>query len=189
MENNLGIQIARISPLIQDLAVAVARSAWAPTFNTTMQGSSTDTPNNSFLSGTLGDKTTNARVASNVGVTQQTKWGGSYSVGWDSTRSTTNNLFSNFSPQLQSSLSIDVIQPLLRNFHDNGAKCLSGRPRDRGRRRAANTGHEPCWCRGVLGPGVRDARRRVPQSLDLARESLRELIRVQWHHPRSSCRG
>jgi outer membrane protein TolC len=106
--NNLGIQIARINPLIEDLTVAVARSAWTPTFNTTMQGASTDLPNNSFLSGTLSDKTTNGRAASNVGVTQQTKWGGTYSVGWDSARSTTTNLFSNFSPQLQSSLSIDI---------------------------------------------------------------------------------
>ena len=44
LENNLGIQIARINPQIQDLAVALARSAWVPTFSTTVQGASTDTP-------------------------------------------------------------------------------------------------------------------------------------------------
>ena len=37
-------------------------------------------------------------------------------VGWDSSRATTNNIFSNFSPQLNSSLSLDIRQPLLRNF-------------------------------------------------------------------------
>ena len=70
LDNNLGVQIARIDPQLQDLAVALARSAWAPTFNTTVQGSSTETPNNSFLSGaTTGqDKTTTGRLASNVGV-------------------------------------------------------------------------------------------------------------------------
>jgi outer membrane protein len=162
VENNLGIQIARVNPLIQDLAVAVARSAWAPTFNTTMQGSSTDTPNNSFLSGSLSDKTTNGRVASNVGVTQQTKWGGSYSVGWDSTRSTTTNLFSNFSPQLQSSLSIDITQPLLRNFSIDNARQqvrLSEKNRE------------------IADVDVRQTlatTSRLQQSLDLARESLRE---------------
>jgi outer membrane protein TolC len=56
-------------------------------------------------------------MLSNVGVTQQTPWGGSYSVGWDSSRSTTNSLFTNFSPQLNSTLSLDIRQPLLRNFH------------------------------------------------------------------------
>src|SRR5512132_1016268 len=76
LDNNLGVQIARINPQIQDLSVALARSAWVPTFNTTVQGASTDTPNTSFLSGTTGSKVTNGRVSSNVGVLQQTPWGG-----------------------------------------------------------------------------------------------------------------
>src|ERR1041384_2137740 len=50
-DNNLGVQIARINPQLQDRSVALARSAWVPTFNTTVQGSSAATPNNSFLSG------------------------------------------------------------------------------------------------------------------------------------------
>lgn len=118
LDNNLGIQIARYDPQVEDLSVALARAAWVPYFTTIAQGSSTNTPNSGFLSGaTTGqNKTTNRRLASNVGVTQQTPWGGSYSVGWDSTRSTTTNVFSNFSPLLQSSLSIDIRQPLLRNF-------------------------------------------------------------------------
>ena len=118
LENNLGVQIARINPQLQDLTVALARSAWTPTFNTTVQGSNVNIPNSGFLSGaTTGQtKTTNGRLASNVGLQQQTAWGGSYSVGWDSVRSTTTNVFSNFSPQLQSSLSINIRQPLLRNF-------------------------------------------------------------------------
>ena len=37
-------------------------------------------------------------------------------MGWDSTRSTTTNIFSNFSPQLRSSLSLSYSQPLLRDF-------------------------------------------------------------------------
>ena len=118
LDNNLGIQIARYNPQVQDLSVALARSAWTPNFTTVVQGASTATPNSGFLSGaTTGErKTTNGRMLSNVGVVQQTPWGGSYSVGWDSVRSTTTNVFSSFSPQLQSSLSIDIRQPLLRNF-------------------------------------------------------------------------
>jgi len=118
IDNNLGVQIARFNPQVQDLAVALARSAWTPSFTTVVQGASTSTPNSGFLSGanTGASKTTNGRMLSNVGVLQQTPWGGSYSVGWDSTRSTTTNVFSSFSPQLQSSLSIDIRQPLLRNF-------------------------------------------------------------------------
>jgi HAE1 family hydrophobic/amphiphilic exporter-1 len=118
LDNNLGIQIARYNPQVQDLSVALARSAWTPNFTTVVQGASTATPNSGFLSGatTGASKTTTGRMLSNVGVLQQTPWGGSYSVGWDSVRSTTTNVFSSFSPQLQSSLSIDIRQPLLRNF-------------------------------------------------------------------------
>jgi outer membrane protein TolC len=116
LENNLGVQIARFDPLVQDLSIAQARGAWAPTFNTTLQTASTDTPNNSFLSGAQGIKTSDDRFNTNVGVSQTLSWGGNYSVGWDSTRSTTTNIFSNFSPQLRSSLSLNYEQPLLRGF-------------------------------------------------------------------------
>ena len=116
LESNLGVQVARVNPLIQDLAVAVARAAWSPTFNTTILSTSSDTPNNSFLSGALGSKTSDARVSTNAGVAQVLPWGGDYRVGWDGTRSTTTNLFSNFSPQLRSSLSLSYRQPLMRGF-------------------------------------------------------------------------
>jgi outer membrane protein len=116
LENNLGVQIARMDPPIQDFGVAEARAAWFPTFTTAVQTSNTDTPNNSFLSGALGPKTSDARVNTNVGIGQALPWGGTYSVGWDSTRSTTTNIFSNFSPQLRSSLALNYRQPLLRGF-------------------------------------------------------------------------
>jgi outer membrane protein TolC len=35
LENNLGIQVARINPQIEDLSVAQARAAWAPNFGST----------------------------------------------------------------------------------------------------------------------------------------------------------
>ena len=116
LENNLGVQVARIDPAIQDLGVAGARAAWFPTVNTTLQAASTDTPSNSFLSGAQGPKTSDDRVNTNVGVGQALPWGGTYNVGWDSSRSTTTNIFSNFSPQLRSSLSLNYTQPLLRGF-------------------------------------------------------------------------
>ena len=123
LENNLGVQVARIDPLIQDLSVAQARGAWAPTFSTTLQTTSTDTPANSFLSG--GATTKDDRFDTSLGLDQILPWGGSYSLGWDSQRSTTTNLFSNFSPQLRSSLAFSYRQPLLRGFSiDNSRQQL-----------------------------------------------------------------
>ena len=115
LENNLGIRVARIDPQIQDLSVALARAGWAPALTTTLQQVSTDAPTNSFLSGGQ-SSTSDDRFASNVAVQQALPWGGSYSLGWDSSRSTTTNLFSNFSPQTRSALAFHIEQPLLRNF-------------------------------------------------------------------------
>jgi len=51
------------------------------------------------------------------------RWfGGSYSAGFDSARSTSNNFFSNFNPQLQSSISFNYTQPILRGFKIDNAR-------------------------------------------------------------------
>jgi outer membrane protein len=116
LENNLGIQIARYNPQVQDVAVAQARAAWVPSLQNTFQSNSRDAPNNNFLAGSLTGKTTDAAFSNSTGVTQQTPWGGNYSASWDGSRSTTNSAFTSFSPQLRSGLSFSVQQPLLRNF-------------------------------------------------------------------------
>jgi outer membrane protein TolC len=115
LENNLGIRVARIDPQIEDVSVAQARAAWHPTLTSTLQKASTDSPSNSFLSG-ADTKISDSRLNSNVGVQKMTAWGGRYNIGWDSSRSTTTNLFSNFSPQVRSSLALTYEQPLLRDF-------------------------------------------------------------------------
>ena len=122
LENNLGIRVAQIDPRIQDLGIAAAHGAWVPTFTSTLQAAATDSPSNSFLSGAQGSTISDNRVNSNVGVTQALPWGGRYSIGWDATRSTTTNLFSNFSPQLRSSLALNYQQPLLRGFRIDSAR-------------------------------------------------------------------
>ncbi len=115
LENNLGIRIARFGPQLQDLTVATARSAWSPTLTSSLQGSSTNSPATSFLSGGQ-DKISDARLATTTGIQQRLFRGGTYSVGWDNSRATTTNLFSNFSPQTRSALSFRFEQPLGRNF-------------------------------------------------------------------------
>lgn len=177
LENNLGIRIARIDPQIQDLSIAHARAAWSPSFTSTFQEASTDTPANSFLSG--GATTKDARLSTNVGIQQALSWGGSYSVGWDSARSTTTNLFSNFSPQLRSSLSLHYAQPLVRNFGIDATRqqlLLSRTNRD----------ISDVTLRQTLATTTRDVRNAYwdlayaiaslqvqEQSLELAEESLR----------------
>jgi outer membrane protein len=116
LENNLGIQIARYDPRVEDLNVAQAKAAWVPSFTNAFQKNSQDSPNNNFLAGGLGGKTTSAGFTNSAGVAQNLPWGGNYSASWDGARSTTNSSFTTFSPQLRSGLAFSVAQPLIRNF-------------------------------------------------------------------------
>jgi outer membrane protein TolC len=115
-ENNLGLAVARINPLLEDLTAAQVRAAWSPSLNTTVLRNSTVNQNTGLLSASAGNKTTNTRANSEVGVAQTLPWGGNYSLGWTSSRSTSNSLLDNFSPQLRSGLAFGYTQPLLRNF-------------------------------------------------------------------------
>lgn len=114
-ENNLGIQVARFDPQIENLNVLQARAGWAPTVVSSMQQNSTSSPPNSFLSGAQGSLN-NDQFTATTEIQQQLPWGGNYAIGWDSARSTSNNFFTNFNPQLRSSLSLNYTQPLLRGF-------------------------------------------------------------------------
>ena len=116
LENNLGIQIARYNPQAQDLTVAQAQAAWVPSFTNTFLKNSQDSPNNNFLAGSLGGKTSQASFSNSAGLQQNTPWGGNYRASWDGSRSTTNSNFSTFSPQVRSGLSFQLVQPLMRNY-------------------------------------------------------------------------
>ena len=114
LEQNLGIQIARINPGIQDVGIAQARSLWAPSVTSNLSRQRQTSPSTSSLSG--GANVQDTRFASSVGINQELPWGGTYSANWFSNRLTTTNLFSSFSPQLGSNLNLNYTQPLLRNF-------------------------------------------------------------------------
>lgn len=124
-ENNLGLSVARVDPLLEDLTAAQVRAAWAPSFTSTIQSNRTVSPNTGFLSGAAGDATTDDRLNTDVGVVQTLPWGGNYSIGWNTVRSETNSVFTNFSPQIRSGLALGYTQPLLRNFRiDNTRQQL-----------------------------------------------------------------
>ena len=66
---------------------------------------------------------TNENLNSVAGIQQQLPWGGAtYSANWNSGRITSNNIFSSFNPQLNSSVAFNFTQPLLRNFSIDGTR-------------------------------------------------------------------
>lgn len=114
LEQNLGIAIERLNPQIEDVAIAQARSYWVPTVSSTLQNNSQNTPSSSFLSGGQ-QKITDSRFSTQVGVSQILPTGANYSLAWNSARSTSTNLFTNFDPLLSSNVAFSFSQPLLRN--------------------------------------------------------------------------
>ncbi len=115
LEQNLGIQVEKVNPRIQDVVVAQARTLWTPTAFTTLSNNSTTNQSNSAFSGGL-NQVNDSRFNTQFGVNQNIRTGANYSLGWTSFRATSDNLFNNFDPQLSSRLDFSLTQPLLRNF-------------------------------------------------------------------------
>ena len=115
LEQNLGIRIQRIDPQIQDVGVMQAKSFWAPSLISGVSKQSQSQQATSALSGGA-TSIENSSFGTQAGINQQLPWGASYSATWNSSRFSTTNLFNNFFPQLNSTLNLQVSQPLLRNF-------------------------------------------------------------------------
>jgi outer membrane protein TolC len=125
------LRVDRLNVQIDDTRVAQAASAFAPTFNSTIQRNSQLSPPSSFLVGSQGTLT-NA-FNSNVGVGQRLPWGGgSYNIGWNTSHTESNSFLQNFNPLLTSGLQISLSQPLLRDLWiDNSRQQLEISRRNR----------------------------------------------------------
>jgi outer membrane protein TolC len=116
IENNLGIQISRFDPQIEDMNVVTARTAWTPSFTSTVQNNNLQQPSRSIFTGSNESKVIQDQVFSTLGVTQTLPWGGNYDVGWDNSRVTANLSGSTWNPAVASTLSLNYQQPLVRGF-------------------------------------------------------------------------
>ena len=122
VENNPDLAVSRFDPAISQTQVAAARGAFVPTLDTAVQRNSQQQPPINLFAGASGVQTD--LWSSSVSVNQLMPWGGgSYSVGWDSSRTTTNSLISSFDPSLASTLTMSFSQPLLRSFRIDQARA------------------------------------------------------------------
>ena len=179
LENNLGIQAARLDPRIEDLNIVAARTAWSPSFTSTFQNNSIQQPSSNLFSGSSEQKSKRDVFTSNFGVTQTLRWGGTYDVGFDNSRVDSNTSGNTWRPQLNSSLNLNYAQPLLRGWAiDNIRQQLQVATKNReiadvGLRQSVasttRTVRNSYWnlAYAVASLGVQQ------QSLELAEESLR----------------
>lgn len=124
LERNLDIQVSRLEPQSVDLVIAGLRNTFRPVLSTTLGERDQVQPPTSQLNG--GTSVNNATATYNFGVAQNMPWfGGQYSVIFNNSRLSTNNLFANFNPSYTATLTAQYVQPLLRGFRiDNTRQQL-----------------------------------------------------------------
>jgi outer membrane protein len=179
LENNLGLQVQRINPQVQDINISLAKSVWIPTLTGSLSASQRNDPASSFLSGAE-DVVTRDGLSTKVGAEQQLPWWGSrYTVDWDTSRSETNSVYASPNPSLGANINFSFTQPLLRNFKIDANRqqlIVSKANREISdinlRQSVLDTIRNVKYAYWNL-KGAQNQLRVAQQSLDLARESLR----------------
>jgi len=120
LEHNVDLNADRLDPQISDTRVAAAMGAFQPTLNASVLSNNQLQPPSSFLIPTPTRTDVNT---TNAGIGQRLPWfGTTYNVGWTTTHTNSNSFLNSFNPLLQSGLSINLSQPLLRDFKIDPAR-------------------------------------------------------------------
>jgi outer membrane protein TolC len=121
LDNNPDLAVVLLDTHVQTARVAESRTAFTPLFSTTFGRSSAVTPPQSLLSGERGVEVKD--LFASTGVRQRLPWGsGTWSLSWESARTTTNSPFTGFDPTLQSGFELAFSQPLLRDRKIDSAR-------------------------------------------------------------------
>jgi outer membrane protein len=121
VENNPELAIVRLETEVEAARVGESRGAWVPVFSTELGRSSTVTPPANLLLGEQGVDVDD--LFSSTGVRQRLPWGsGTWSISWETARTSTNNPISSFDPSLQSGFQLAFSQPLLRDRSIDAAR-------------------------------------------------------------------
>jgi len=121
LENNLGLQSARINPEIQAFTLRVSEAAFRPSVTTSMGYNNQSTQSTSQLDG--GARITTERNTLNLGLSQLLPWAGArISTSFNNARTSTDNIFSTRNPSFSSSFSVNYSMPLLSGLRMDGQR-------------------------------------------------------------------
>ncbi|MBA3295421.1 MAG: efflux RND transporter permease subunit [Acidobacteria bacterium] len=122
VQNNPDLAADRFNPAISQERVNAAKAAYVPTLQTGVQRNSQLQPSTNLFSGSDGLET--GTYSANASIVQlMPRGGGNYQVGVDTSRVTTNSLFSSFNPALSARLLLAFSQPLLRDFRIDATRA------------------------------------------------------------------
>lgn len=121
VDNNPDLVVVQLSTEVEAARVGETRSAFAPVFSTVLGRSSNVVPPSNFL---LGDRGVDSNDwFSSTGVRQRLPWGsGTWSLSWDTSRTTSNSPLSSFDPTIESGFQIAFSQPLLKDRRIDAAR-------------------------------------------------------------------
>jgi outer membrane protein TolC len=116
IDNNPDLAVVRLDTEVEAARVGESLGAYAPVFSSELGRSSSATPPQNLL---VGERAVNVDDwFSSTGVRQRRRmpWGSAtWSVSWETSRTTTNNPISSFDPSLQSGFQVAFSQPLLKD--------------------------------------------------------------------------
>jgi outer membrane protein len=120
LDNNADIAVEKYNPQSSLEGVRSAEGYYDPfLFGSLNKNRSTSPQSNAFAGG---DKVTNTTNVWNFGLSQAIPTGGILSLGFNNNKQDTNSVFTTFNPTFNSSLSIGLTQPLLKNFRIDSAR-------------------------------------------------------------------
>ncbi|MEP6848297.1 MAG: TolC family protein [Acidobacteriota bacterium] len=115
LENNKDIEVTRQNVKIAEFDLKAARGAYEPRFSGQAYYEHTKTPVFSFFAGGPNFSLEQSNVVGNGGFSGLVKpGGGNFSITYNNTRNTTNNIFTSVNPTYTSTLTFAYTQPLLR---------------------------------------------------------------------------
>ena len=116
LRNSPGVKVEQGNTEITRLAVKAAQGNYDPMFGFGPRYESRTIPVGSLLGGGLNGAVTTDTSYWDLSWKQQISTGGNFSILFDNNRLSTNNLFTNLSPQFNTFLSFNFTQPLLRDL-------------------------------------------------------------------------
>jgi outer membrane protein TolC len=117
MKNNFDISIARIGHESSDATLSGSKGIYDPSLSLSLNSSVNRQPTTSSLQAGAGLSTYQLRQDSyNLGLSQLSPWGQTFSLDWSNTRSRSNSSYSLFNPTYSSNFALSTSIPLLKGF-------------------------------------------------------------------------
>lgn len=116
LQQNVALRVQRMNPGITELDIAQAYGSWLPALTGQLFYQDLAQPVATILQSGAGQTNfTQSQWLGNFGVEQVLPTGGSYSLGYEASRTRNNNQFATLNPNTRGNLSFSFTQPLLRN--------------------------------------------------------------------------